>query len=105
MVKIKNIANCMIFKNLHIILLYLAYKKLHSVTLIYIVAKNLRFLKLSKESEHMEAFKAYTLSILSIKVTGWSQKKFMMWSGGKVFEKFYNIFWWSLSLYIFTSSQ
>ena len=33
------------------------------------------------------------------------QKKFMMWSRGKVFEKFGNVFWWSLSLYIFTSSQ
>ena len=37
--------------------------------------------------------------------TGWSQKKFMMWSRGKVFEKFQNIVWRSLSLYIFTSSQ
>ena len=37
--------------------------------------------------------------------TGWLKKKFMVWSRGKVFEKFYNIFWWSLSLYIFTSSQ
>ena len=25
--------------------------------------------------------------------TGWSKKKFMMWSGGKVFEKFGNIFY------------
>ena len=33
------------------------------------------------------------------------QKKFMMWSTGKVFEKFQNIFWWSLSLYVFRSSQ
>ena len=37
--------------------------------------------------------------------TGWSKKKFMMWSRGRVFEKFQNVFWWSLSLYIFTSCQ
>ena len=43
--------------------------------------------------------------ILNWGYTGWSKKKFMMWSRGKVFEKFENIFWFSLSLYIFTSSQ
>ena len=37
--------------------------------------------------------------------TGWSKKKFMMWSKGKVLKKSKNIFWWSLSLYIFTSFQ
>ena len=34
--------------------------------------------------------------------TGWSKIKFMMWSRGKVFEKFLNVFWWSLSHYIYS---
>ena len=43
--------------------------------------------------------------LLNKKIYRVVQKKFKMWSRGKVFEKFLNIFWWTLSLFIFTSSQ